>query len=253
MKHSMILLLVCLCFTACAENENQKTVLVSGANRGLGLEFAKQFHERGYIVIATARKPEQAEDLKAIGVKVEQLDVSDPLSVSALAKRMEKQPIDILLNNAGIRGDVSWQLKDAKIDEWIRTFEVNSIGPVRVAQALIDNLRLAKTRKVLSISSGMGSIKQSERGGLYERGGSYDYRASKSALNMFNQTMATEFGKDGFTFVVLHPGWVKTDMGGSSAQMAVEESVSKLIKVIEGLSKRDNGKFLDYEGNKLPW
>lgn len=224
-----------------------RTVLITGADRGLGLEFAREYHARGYQVIGTARNPGEAGELRGLGVRVEQLDVADPASVRALGRRLKGVPIDVLINNAGIIGPHARSFTSLDVDALDRTWQVNSLGPMRVTQALYGNLKLAGTRKIISITSDLGSISKNTGGGLY------GYRMTKAALNMFNRTLAAELGRDGFICVVLHPGWVQTDMGGRNAPLTPQESISGMIKVIDGLTKADNGRFFDYRGRELPW
>jgi NAD(P)-dependent dehydrogenase (short-subunit alcohol dehydrogenase family) len=224
-----------------------ETVLITGANRGLGLEFAREFSARGFMVIGTARKPHEAYDLQALNVRVEQLDVTDPDSVEGLASRLDGVPIDILINNAGIIGSKAPTFVSLDVDELDKTFQVNSLGPMRVTQALFDNLKMTKTRKIIQITSDLGSISLNSRGGLY------GYRMSKAALNMFNKTLADELGGEGFICVVLNPGWVQTDIGGRNAPLTPQESISAMIMVIEKLKPTDNGRFLNYKGKELPW
>lgn len=222
------------------------TVLITGANRGLGLEYAQQFAAKGYAVIGTARNPAKAEALSKVADRVEQLDVADADSVAALAKRLDGVAIDILINNAGIfeRQDVSIDAVDFEMME--RTFAVNTLGPLRVTQALLPNLRAGHRKLIVSMSSQLGSIENSN-------GRWYAYRASKSALNQFNKIWSVELGPEGFTCVVVHPGWVRTDMGGPNATYGTEESVTGLVSVIEGLSKEDNGRFYDFQGKPISW
>ena len=222
------------------------TVLITGANRGIGLEYARQFAEKGYTVIGTARSPEKAEELAAVADRVEQLDVTAPASVAALAKRLDGLAIDILINNAGIfdRRDVTIDKVDFHVIE--RTFAVNTLGPLRVTQALLPNLRAGKRKIVIGMTSALGSIEKSN-------GRWYSYRASKSALNQFNKIMSAELGPEGFICTVLHPGWVRTDMGGSNATYSPEESVAGLVAVIERLGPEDNGRFYDFRGESVPW
>ncbi|MGD8511534.1 MAG: SDR family oxidoreductase [Gammaproteobacteria bacterium] len=222
------------------------TVLVTGANRGIGLEYAKQFSAKGYTVIGTARKPGQADELDVVADRVEQLDVADPKSVAALAERLDGVAIDILINNAGIfeRQDVT--IDEVDFDMMERTYAVNTLGPLRVTKALLPNLRAGKSKVVISMSSGLGSIEKSN-------GRWYAYRSSKTALNQINKIWSVELGPEGFICTVLHPGWVRTDMGGSNATYSPEESVAGLIQVIEGLDAEDNGRFYDFQGNAIPW
>lgn len=245
MLTGIILCLATLPGTLCAA-QDQGTVLITGANRGLGLEFATQFKARGYHVIGTARKPDEAQELRQLGVQVEKLDVADDASAKALAGKLKGQPIDILINNAGIIGSSSNSITNLNFDKMAYTYQVNALGPMRVTQALYENLRQGKGRKVIDITSVMSSV-------AMNFGGAYDYRASKAALNMLTNTLAKELGKDGFICIVIHPGWVQTDMGGSSAPVTPEESISGMIKVIDGLTRGSNGKFYDYTGKELPW
>jgi NAD(P)-dependent dehydrogenase (short-subunit alcohol dehydrogenase family) len=231
--------------TAVAEDTG-KTVLVTGANRGIGLEFVRQLKAQGYVVIGTARKPDEADDLNAMGVRVEQLDVTDDASVDALADSLKGVRIDLLINNAGIGGHNAGSFRETNFDEIARTFDVNSLGPMRVTQALLDNLDAGEGKTIVHISSIMGSIESN-------RGGFYGYRASKAALNMFNKSLSVELGKQGYISVVIHPGWVKTRMGGAAAPVELADSVAGMLKVIQNLGAADNGRFIDYQGNGLPW
>jgi len=224
-----------------------ETVLITGANRGIGLALAQQFQEAGYNVIGTARKPNKAKNLSALGVRLEQLDVSDPTSVTALAERLDGVVIDILINNAGIGGHSTDAFSDLDIEKLDKVYNVNSLGPLRVTQALLPNLAVSKGKRVASISSKMGSIE------LNTWGCCFGYRGSKTALNSFNKILSMEFGKRGFVFVVLHPGYVKTDMTRGRGNITTSESSSGLFKVISELNAEDNGKFYDYQGKSLPW
>jgi len=229
-----------------AQAAEQPTALVTGANRGIGLELATQLKAAGYNVIGTARKPAEATALKAVGARVEQLDVTDAGSVAALAERLEGVAIDLLINNAGVGGDGADSIRELDVDGMAVTYAVNAIGPMRVTQGLLPNLEAGDGKTIVHISSVMGSIQNNW-------GGAYDYRASKAALNMLNSSLAKELGKEGFTSVVLHPGWVQTRMGGESAPVNPADSVAGLLKVIGGLEDKDNGKFYDYQGEPIPW
>jgi len=222
------------------------TVLITGANRGLGLEFAHQFTQKGYTVIGTARSPGEAHELQNTGARIVKLDVADSDSVRAMAEELKDTKIDILINNAGVFGHDTQNFIDLDIDKLNWSFQVNTLGPMRVTQALYENLLIGEEKKILHMSSIMGSIEQNS-------GGGYGYRMSKAALNMFNKTLSVELADKGFICVVLHPGWVQTDMGGERAPLTPEESISGLIKVIEELSSGDNGRFYDYRGRELPW
>lgn len=227
------------------------TVLITGANRGIGLEFAKQYHQSGWQVIATAREPEAAKDLRALGdgVRIVRLDVTSVDSVASLATTLKDQPIDLLINNAavgvGLTGGPA--LQDLKIDDFERVLRVNTVGPLRVTQALLPNLRIGKGKTIVGISSGLGSIAWNQQGRFY------GYRESKAALDMFMRSVAAELKPEGFTCVAIIPGWVKTEMGGPDAELTSEQSVTGMRKVIDGLKPEDSGKFWSHDGSKVPW
>jgi len=223
-----------------------QTVLITGANRGIGLEYARQFAAKGYNVIGTARDPAAATELRAIIERIEALDVADAASVAALAKRLDGIAIDILINNAGVGGRDDNDLASIDFEQMQNTFAVNAFGPLRVIQSLMPNLRLGQRKLVIGMSSQLGSIERSN-------GGMYAYRASKTALNQFNKILASELGPQGFVFTVLHPGWVQTEMGGANATLTPQESVRGLVGVIEKLGPDDNGRFYDYQGKTIPW
>jgi NAD(P)-dependent dehydrogenase (short-subunit alcohol dehydrogenase family) len=241
-----MILMACLSLAMPARAEDRGTVLVTGANRGLGLEFVKQLKAKGYTIIATARQPAKATALNATGARVEQLDVSSQASVDALAGALKGVPIDILINNAGMvnRADSSLDTLDFAAME--RSFQVNSLGPLRVTQALLPNLLAGIDKTIINITSRLGSIELST-------GGLYSYRTSKAALNQINKIISVELAPQGFTSIVMHPGWVKTDMGGPDATLEVEESINGMVAVIESLSSADSGKFFNYDGQELPW
>ena len=223
-----------------------RTVLITGANRGLGLEFARQFQEAGAIVIGTARHPDEAEELRELGVRIEQLDVTDPGSVAGLAKRIGDVALDILINNAGIFG-AAGRLKDVDPEQYGRVFEVNCLGAMRVTQALLPALDRGDGKFIMNISSSAGSIDRNRGGGMY------GYRESKAALNMFTRSIAGELKKKGFTCIAMDPGWVRTDMGGANATLSPEESIRGMLTVIENTGIEQTGSFLRYSGAEVPW
>ncbi len=245
------LIAIFLCLSVCLGGRSvlageDVTVLITGANRGIGLEYAKQLSAKGYRVIGTARNPSQADELDVVADRIEQLDVADASSVAALADRLEGVAIDILINNAGIfpREDVTLDKVDFEMME--RVLAVNTLGPLRVTRALMPNLQAGKRKIIVSMTSGLGSIEKSN-------GRWYAYRSSKTALNQINKIWSVELGPEGFICTVLHPGWVRTDMGGPDATYSPEESVAGLVRVIEGLGPDDNGQFYDFQGNVIPW
>jgi NAD(P)-dependent dehydrogenase (short-subunit alcohol dehydrogenase family) len=222
------------------------TVLVTGANRGLGLEFARQYKEAGWQVIGTARNPDTAGELKALGVRVVQLDVASQESIDKLAAALRDEPIDLLINNAGIFPRVG-KIEEIDFEDYQRTLVVNTVGPVRVTRALLPNLRQGKLKIIAGLSSNLGSIAENERGNFY------GYRESKAALNMFTKTLAAELGPEGFTCIVLTPGWVQTDMGGPSAPLQPADSIAGMKAVLDKVTPADNGTFWSYNGNQVPW
>lgn len=222
------------------------TVVITGANRGLGLEFARQLHADGADVIGTARRPDEATELNALGVRVEQLDVTDPASVEALVASLGDASVDVLLNNAGIFP--SWGgIEEVDPDEVLRVYAVNTVGPIRVTQALLPNLRRGHRKLIMNMSSGLGSIASNDRGTMI------GYRESKAALNMFTRSLAAELAAGGFTCIAMSPGWVRTDMGGESAPLSPEESVQGMLSVLAGTVVEDSGRYLDYQGEELDW
>ncbi len=222
------------------------TVLITGANRGLGLEFARQYKQAGWRVIGTARNPGEAQELEALGATVMQLDVASQQSVDDLAAALDGEPIDLLINNAGIFPRVG-KITEIDFDDYSRTLAVNTVGPVRVTRALLPNLRRGQLKMIAGLSSNLGSIAENERGNFY------GYRESKAALNMFTKTLAAELGPEGFICVVLTPGWVQTDMGGPNAPLTPADSISGMKAVLDELTPADNGTFWSYDGRQMPW
>jgi NAD(P)-dependent dehydrogenase (short-subunit alcohol dehydrogenase family) len=231
---------------AAPQDPDAPVVLITGANRGLGLEFARQLHERGWTVIGTARRPDAADELKALGVRVEQLDVTDAASVAGLAERVGDGSIDLLINNAGIGGRMR-TLAEVDFAAIERVMQVNFLGPMRVTKALLPALHRSEGRQIVNITSRLGSIESNARGGFY------GYRESKAALNMFTRTLAAELKGDGFTCIVMSPGWVRTDMGGPEANLSPAESIGGMLRVIDGLAPADTGRFFSHDGETIPW
>jgi NAD(P)-dependent dehydrogenase (short-subunit alcohol dehydrogenase family) len=222
------------------------TTLVTGANRGLGLEFVRQLRARGERVFATARSPKDAADLRALTPDVLALDVSSESSIESLAAALKGQPIDVLINNAGVIGDDP-SITQLKMSEFQRVFSANVFGPALVARALKPNLDAGGRKLIANISSTLGSIASSTHGF------SWSYRSSKAALNMLSVAMHNELSPGGYTCVSFCPGWNKTDMGGKDAPLDPKESIRSLIAVIDTLSPSDSGKFLSHVGKPIPW
>ncbi len=224
------------------------TVMITGANRGLGLEFAREYAAEGWTVIATCRDPASASELKAAGkaVEVHGLDVADFPAIGRLAQTLKGRPIDVLVNNAGVMGSER-RLGELDGERWLATLRVNAVAPLLVAQAFLFNLKAGAGKKAVFITSLMGSIADNTSGGYY------DYRSSKAALNAAVKSFAIDTASEGITAVVLHPGWVKTDMGGANAPIERAASVGGMRKVIARLKPSDSGHFFNFDGKELPW
>lgn len=222
------------------------TWVVTAANRGLGLEFARQLSARGERVIATARDLDAASDLGSLGVEMYPLDVTDADSVVRFGEEVAAEAIDVLINNAGI-GVQSKSFESLDFAEMELFFEVNSIGPLRVTRALLPRLRAGAGKKIVNITSRMGSISDNDSGAAYP------YRASKAALNMVTRSLAIDLRSEDIICTVLHPGWVQTDMGGKTAPVTTEDSIAGMLRVIDGLSADDSGEFYDFTGARVPW
>lgn len=222
------------------------TVLITGANRGLGLEFARQYRAEGVAVIACCRAPAKADSLNALGVAVMELDVGEPDSIAALAKALEGRAIDILIANAGIWGPQAQRADSCDPDAILETLKINAVAPFRLARALKPNLLAGKARKLAVLTSKMGSITDSS-------GGTIAYRASKAALNMIMHTVSKDWARDGISVGIFHPGWVQTDMGGPNAPLDAKTAISRLRLRIAELSPETSGHFIDYAGNEIGW
>jgi len=223
--------------------------VVTGANRGIGLEFVKQLTERGEEVDAAARDPDDAADLRAlvrpgVRLRIHRLDVVDDASVHAFAEALPAGPVDVLVNNAGISGVKGGEPIDPK--DILRVFDVNAVGTLRVVRALLPRLRAGKTRKIVNLTSVLGSIADAS-------GGRYAYRLSKAALNMATRLLAEDLRGEGFLTVALHPGWVQTRMGGSAAPVPPEQSIRGMLRIVDGLNAEQSGRVFDFQGRALPW
>ena len=221
------------------------TVLITGAARGLGLEFVKQYAARGWKVHACARSPESLKEVTG-DIHLHKLEVTDYGAVKALASELKGEAIDVLVCNAGVSGSEAGDLGRIDPKVWRDTFEVNALAPLMMAEAFVEQVAASKDRKLIAISSRLGSITHND-------GARYAYRASKTALNMEWQSLSKDTAAKGLICVVLHPGWVQTDMGGKAATLTIAQSVPSMVKVIDGLKPADNGRFLNYDGTELPW
>ena len=231
-------------------------VLITGANRGIGLALTKLYAQRGDTVFACCRLPEQAEQLHSLAktqkVKVLPLAVDDEASVAALAKAVASTTIDTLINNAGIIGQPGERQTATTMDfsMWAEILNINTMGPVRVMQALLPQLKLSQRdnglAKVMNVTSDLGALSHDDA--IY-----FGYSASKAALNKFMRLAALELKRDGIAIGLIHPGWVQTDMGGSSAAISPTASATGIVKVIDQLSLANAGSFWQWDGKVCTW
>lgn len=229
------------------------TILITGANKGIGLKMAERYANAGHRVIACCRNPDGADDLKALAeqtgnVQIEGVTVGDGDSVAALKERVGDQPIDILINNAGMAGPAPEQQSAGQMDYegWAETFNVNTMAPLRVVQAFRPNLAAADGAKAVTITSQMGALS-------LNMPVMYAYCASKAAVNKIMSMYATDAANDGIAVQLIHPGWVQTDMGGPQADLTPQESADGIIEVIEGLSMDNTGSFMKWNGEVHGW
>jgi len=224
-----------------------KNILITGANRGIGLKFAEILSANNNIY-ATARDITNADDLKKFDhTELLELDLLDKDSIKSFCSELKDIPLDMIINNAGIFQDE--QMEETILDPelWLDEIMINAIGPVVLSQKLKENIMSGNDKKIIFISSQMGSIDDNYSGGYYF------YRTSKSALNSAAKSLSIDWKADGISVLMLHPGWVRTDMGGSNAKLDIDTSVSKMLDVINSLDMGKTGTFLNYEGKKLEW
>jgi len=229
------------------------TLLITGANRGLGLEFARQYAADGWQVFAACRAPAAATELQRLAaesgarIRVIEMNVTDTASVRAAAAGLNGEAIDLLLNNAGVGGPPGQQLGSLDYAAWTRVLDTNSLGPMRVTEAFLENVAKSHLKQIVTITSGMGSIEDNTSGGRYA------YRSSKAAVNMVMKSLSVDLAPRGITCIVMNPGWVRTDMGGSGGKLSPAESIKAMRSVIAALKPEDSGKFLNYTGKPYPW
>ena len=229
------------------------SVMITGANRGLGLEWTRQYAEAGWRVFASCRRPEEADDLKALAdrhpqVSVHRLDVTDSEQLRTLQLDLEEARIDVLLNNAGVYLDKFMDtFGGIDYDAWLRTFAVNTLGAVRVSEAFIEQVARSEKKRVVAISSHMGSIAE------IGTPGNYAYRSSKAALNAAMKGLSHALAPRGIGVLLLHPGWVKTRMGGPDSPLTPEQSVRGMRVLVDNFQPEMNGRFFRFDGSELPW
>lgn len=226
------------------------TLFITGANRGLGLEFVRQYAIDGWQVIASCRDPVEAKALQSLkinyaNISIIKLDVANFNEIHQVAESLKNVTIDLLINNAGIYLDRATDL--INVNDWVQTFKVNSIAPVILLNAFKNHLASSELKKTVTLSSKMGSIDDNTKGG------SYLYRSSKAAVNMAIKNASIDFKPLGISVATLHPGWVQTDMGGPDGLIDIPTSVNGLRLVINNLSLANTGQFIDYEGKLIAW
>ena len=230
---------------------SQATVLITGANRGLGLEFAKQYAEAGWQVIACCRWPDEAKELQALAersgdlLEIHQLDVADFEEIDALALILQGRAIDLLINNAGVYPQSDFG--NVNYEAWAEAFHINSMAPMKMAEAFVGHVAASDQKKIVTVSSKMGSLDDNTSGG------SYIYRSTKTAANMVMKSLAIDLKPKGIASTILHPGWVRTDMGGPNGLIDAPESVAGMRRVIEALTLENGGRFVAYDGKEIPW
>jgi len=232
------------------------TVLITGANRGLGLEFARQYAADGWDVIATSRIPDKSEELQQLRkknnkVSLQALDVASGKSVEALAHALGGRQIDLLILNSAIYTRNGNKIGEIDFDAWREANETNLLGAVRVAEALLENVAASKRKQIAAISTGMGSMQALKA--TIGFGTVYQYRTSKAALNMAMSILAKELEPRGISVVIFDPGWVQTDMGGANAALTPQESIGGMRRVLAGDPMGLTGKFVGYDGGTRPW
>ena len=225
------------------------TVLIPGANRGLGLEFARQYAADDWKVLATCREPQSADALNALSgnIQVLPLDVSDFLAIETVARILSVEKIDLLLNNAGVIGPHESNFGETNYDAWAEVLRINSQAPLKMAECFVEQVAGSDRKQIVSISSRLGSIAENDDGGQYT------YRTSKAALNMVNKSLSIDLADKGITTVVLHPGWAKTDMGGPNAAVEPVDSVTGMRSVIDQLTIAESGQFFSFDGTDIDW
>lgn len=228
------------------------SILITGTNRGIGLEFVKHYLKNNEKVIATYRNKNSAKDLLELknttsNLFLLELDVSNPNSINEFASKITDQPIDTFINNAGVFGPRNNEFGNFNAKEWLDVFNINTIAPLLITQKILKNLRLGKNKKLVFISSKVGSIEENTGGGMYI------YRSSKTALNQVIKSLSIDFKDENFIAAALHPGWVQTDMGGPNALIDTKTSVKGMAEVIDSLVLKNSGSFYNYDGSSIPW
>lgn len=231
---------------------SDRSILITGASRGIGLEMAAQFAADGWQVLACCRAPDKAAQLQALrdanpAVEIYALDVTDYGQMAGLARELADRPIDILLSNAGIYGPRNSGFGEVEAGAWRQVLEVNTIAPLMLVQAFVEQVAASSQKLVAIISSKVGSI------GDNRGGGGYIYRSSKTAVNQVVKSLSIDLAGRGISVISLHPGWVKTDMGGANAEISTRQSVAGLKATLQTAGQAQSGRFIDYDGSAIEW
>jgi NAD(P)-dependent dehydrogenase (short-subunit alcohol dehydrogenase family) len=237
---------------------NVSTILITGANRGLGLEFAHQYAAAGWEVVAASRQPGQSAELKQLAAQhpaiiLHGLDVTDDGSVRSLADRLAGKPIDVLLHSAAVYPRTGQHIGKIDYAGWREAMETNLLGVMRVTEALLENVAASQRKQIAAISTSLSILRGVQENSVAQAGTSYQYRSSKTALNMALSILAKELQPRGISVVLLDPGWVKTDMGGPHAPLSPQESITGMRKVLSGDPMEISGKFLGHDGMPRAW
>ncbi len=225
-----------------------KTALVTGANRGIGLEFARQLKKKDYFIIGCCRSSSKADELHSLADEVIQLDVTRDEDIEQLKQKLNGRPVDLLVNNAGTSGEQGVTVGNIDRDNFLYVVNVNCIGPVIISDALLPNLLASNEKNILVVSSRMGSISDNDRGR------SYAYRTSKAALNCAMRSFAIDVEPKGMNVMLIHPGWVKTDMGGEDAPIDVQTSVAGMLQQADKHLSNSHAETLHrFDGGEIPW
>jgi NAD(P)-dependent dehydrogenase (short-subunit alcohol dehydrogenase family) len=230
-----------------------KTILITGANRGIGLELTREFASYGWRVLACCRDPQGAGELRTLAersagaVTLFPLEVTDNEQIRALSAALAEEKIDILLNNAGVSGPEQQDFGVIDTEAWLRTFQINSIAPLHMAVAFVEQVARSRRKIIATIGSQLGSLTENTEGGMYA------YRSSKAAAHMVVKSLSIDLHGRGITAVALHPGWVSTRMGGPEAPVKPRQSAADLFAVLTALTLKDTGKLWAHTGQVLPW
>ncbi|WP_271271531.1 SDR family oxidoreductase [Aliamphritea hakodatensis] len=228
------------------------TILITGTNRGIGLELTRQFAASNWRVLACSRQPQHASELQSLAaqysnIELFELDVTDYPQAAALSDRLKDIPIDILLSNAGSYGPKGYDFGNVDPQAWRDVLETNTIAPLMLAQAFVSQVAASRQKLIAVISSKVGSITDNQGGG------GYIYRSSKTAVNQVVKSLSVDLAPMNISVVSLHPGWVQTEMGGPNALISTTESVNGLQQILLQAGPAQSGQFLEYNGNTIPW